>query len=169
MRALRIGPVLVAGWLASSAAGQQPAPPRCDAAEHDQFDFWVGEWEVRDTADAVVGHNRVTRILDGCVLLEEWTSAGSSEGKSFNIYDRRTGMWHQTWVDNNGLRLDLSGGLEDGRMVLKGETQSPEGAALHRITFTPRDGTVRQLWESSQDGGTTWTVLFDGSYSRPGG
>jgi len=25
---------------------------------------------------------------------------------------------------------------------------------------------VRQLWESSSDGGRTWTVLFDGHYVR---
>ena len=34
-----------------------------------------------------------------------------------------------------------------------------------RITWTPNgDGTVRQLWESSTDGGATWSVAFDGTY-----
>jgi len=36
-----------------------------------------------------------------------------------------------------------------------------------RITFTPRaDGTVRQFWQASRDGGTTWTTSFDGIYRR---
>ena len=29
------------------------------------------------------------------------------------------------------------------------------------------DGTVRQLWELSGDGGLTWQVLFDGLYRHP--
>jgi len=28
------------------------------------------------------------------------------------------------------------------------------------------DGSVRQLWELSNDAGATWTVLFDGRYVR---
>ena len=37
---------------------------------------------------------------------------------------------------------------------------------MQRITWSKNaDGTVRQLWESSTDGGTTWTVAFDGTYA----
>jgi hypothetical protein len=55
-------------------------------------------------------------------------------------------------------------------MVMTGEAPSskkPGVTALQRVTWTPSsDGTVRQLWESSEDGGTTWTTVFDGRYSR---
>jgi len=37
---------------------------------------------------------------------------------------------------------------------------------LGRMTFFPQDGTVRQLWEQSVDGGKTWSVAFDGLYTR---
>jgi hypothetical protein len=30
-----------------------------------------------------------------------------------------------------------------------------------------KDGSVRQLWESSADGGRTWTTVFDGLCRRP--
>lgn len=44
------------------------------------------------------------------------------------------------------------------------------GIVRHRITFTPRpDGTVRQYWEVSRDGGQTWTGNFDGLYVRKAG
>ena len=63
-------------------------------------------------------------------------------------------------------------------MVLEGEDPPTEQAARgvrHRITWTPRpDGTVRQHWQTSLDGGATWTTAFDGAYRRaaepsPGG
>ena len=30
------------------------------------------------------------------------------------------------------------------------------------------DGTVRQLFEESKDGGKSWNVIFDGTYTRRG-
>ena len=41
-----------------------PAPAKkapCNEARFRQFDFWVGEWEVKDASGKVVGHNSVTR------------------------------------------------------------------------------------------------------------
>lgn len=38
---------------------------------------------------------------------------------------------------------------------------------LNRITWNPTaPGRVRQLWETSTDGGATWTVAFDGRYIK---
>ena len=52
-------------------------------------------------------------------------------------------------------------------MVLEGEVRSADGSRTrHRITWTPdADGSVRQLWESTNDKGE-WTVAFDGRYTR---
>ena len=152
---------------AATTHAQQPAqqPPTCDTPEHRAFDFWIGEWDVTNPRGNVAGTNRIEPILNGCVLQENWTGAGGSIGHSFNIYDRSSGRWHQTWVDNSGLLLQLSGGLVDGAMVLSSDPAA--GNALQRITWTPNaDGSVRQHWESSSDGGGTWTTVFDGLYRR---
>ena len=151
-----------------SARAQQPGQPSCSTDEYRQFDFWVGEWEVTDPAGTVVGENRITSILGGCVLMEEWTGAGPSRGKSWNIYNAATGQWHQSWVDNSGLLLQLDGGLEDGSMVLTGSVTGPQGnASLQQIAWTPaEDGSVRQVWTVSRDGGQTWTTAFDGTYRK---
>src|SRR4051812_48811859 len=48
----------------------------------------------------------------------------------------------------------------DGRMVLASEPrQTDAGVDVQRITWSKNaDATVRQLWESSTDGGRTWTI-----------
>ena len=115
---------------------------------------------------STLGENSIRRILNGCVLQENWRGAVAGVGTSHNIYDRSTGRWHQTWVDASGNLLQLDGGLRDGNMVLEGKTLGPSGPVRHRISWTPRDdGTVRQLWESSGDG-ERWQVTFDGVYRR---
>jgi hypothetical protein len=137
--------------------------PCADPARH-QFDFWLGEWEVRDPSGQVVGHNRITSLFDGCGLREEWHGVSGVRGTSLNTYSAASGRWHQTWVDSNGDLLLLDGGLVDGAMVLEGLT----GEVHHRITWSRAedDGDqVRQLWETSLDG-SSWDIAFDGRYSR---
>lgn len=151
------------------AAGQSdPAPEPCSAPEHRQFDFWLGEWEVTGADGEPAGTNRIEAILGGCVLQESWS--GQSEGRSVNIYSPADGRWHQTWVSDRGAHLQLAGGLdESGRMVMRGEAPKREGdgTVLHEISWQPLpDGTVRQHWRASEDGGETWRDLFVGTYRR---
>ena len=67
-------------------------------------------------------------MLDGCVLLENWTGVEGGAGKSFNLYDATDRKWHQIWVDNSGGRLTLEGGLANGRMVLERTRARPRTA-----------------------------------------
>lgn len=152
-----------------AANAQTQSPPTCTGSEHRQFDFWIGVWDVYNPQGQQVGVNRIDSVLSGCVLEERWESLRSpNRGTSYNIYERRTGRWHQSWVDNGGTLLLLDGGLENGRMVLSGTTVGRDGGeTLNRITWTPvSPDTVRQLWEQSSDDGATWSVAFDGMYVR---
>ncbi|NVK22118.1 MAG: hypothetical protein HWD86_06340 [Kangiellaceae bacterium] len=154
----------------TSNAADQPPPP-CSPEEYRQFDFWIGEWEVFNPQGNKVGDNKIEVILGSCVLKESWVSASQNRGHSFNIYDRSTGKWHQTWVDNGGTLLLLDGGLIDGAMVMQGETVGQNGKVLNRITWTPKqdkDGKtqVQQVWDVSQDNGETWSTAFDGLYIK---
>ena len=102
------------------------------------------------------------------MIHEQYTAVGAYTGSSLNIYDASRKRWHQTWVDNGGLLLELNGEFRDGKMVLRGETLDSTGRVTQsRVIWTPSaDGTLRQLWEQSTDGGATWTVAFDGIYSK---
>jgi hypothetical protein len=138
-----------------------------------EFDFWVGDWDVRPVGAPVVpsgSRNNVTLEDDGCVVMEHWTTAVGSKGQSFNIFDRSVGKWRQTWVDNSGGQHDYRGGLVDGNMVLIGDTPAP-GGVLGRVPtrltlFHISKDSVRQFSELSTDGGKTWSVGYDLLYTR---
>ncbi|HEX8141597.1 MAG TPA: tetratricopeptide repeat protein [Pyrinomonadaceae bacterium] len=149
------------------AVADRVARPCMYAPEYKQFDFWVGEWDVQNNGQRA-GTNSVQRILDGCVLLENWTSGSGGTGKSFNFYDAGTGKWQQTWVDSRGSVLNLTGEYKDNALRYTGETIARGGAkTLHRLTFfNLGPQSVRQLWEQSTDGGKTWNVVWDGMYAR---
>ena len=140
-----------------------PSPPACQSAEHRQFDFWLGEWEVFLPGGKKAGDSRIESIAAGCALLENWSGNGGFSGKSLNSYDSEDKRWHQSWVDSSGSRLELVGSYADKRMVLS----SAPGSTVQRIAWSVNDdGSVRQLWESSVDGGKAWAVQFDGKYVR---
>lgn len=160
---------LLLGAGAGAAPAQQPGAPPCAEPEHRQFDFWLGEWEVRTEDGQLAGTNRITKDFRDCVLREEWTGAGGGRGESLNLYDAATGRWHQTWVDGQGRLLLLDGGIDArGRMVLRGEGTGPGGAAVvNEISWEPRDdGTVVQTWSVSEDAGVSWRDVFKGIYTR---
>lgn len=158
--------LLLTSWLAPPLFGQQQTPPDCRGEEHRQFDFWLGEWEVTANGQ-LAGTNSITLTQAGCLLHEHWNGARGSTGESFNFYDRSSGKWHQVWIDNRGSVLRLSGRFSDRAMRLEGETSGPQGVVRQRITWSRNpDGSVRQLWENSRDGGSSWSAVFDGLYTR---
>ena len=83
------------------------------------------------------------------------------------MYEPSPGHWTQTWVGSGGGILRLSGGLEDGKMVLRDDRVTARGPVKDRITWAPLpDGRVRQTWDISTDDGATWQTTFDGYYAR---
>lgn len=97
------------------------APPYCVASAYRQFDFWAGDWDVFEVGNSVqVAHARVDRILDGCVLRENYQGTDGHEGQSFTIYDASRNLWHQSWVTNRGEMLEIEGKVEGDEMVLSG-------------------------------------------------
>jgi len=149
------------------------ASPACASPEHHQFDFWLGDWTVANADGAPAGASSVTRELDGCVIHEHWQGRGASQGydgQSFNVFEKSSRTWKQSWVDNAGRGMALlQGKYGDEKMILQGEGDSPKGHHRTRITWSRIDsGKVRQLVEFSFDSGGSWNVVFDGRYSRIG-
>ena len=150
-----------------AAQNAQTPPPDCSAPVYRQLDFWLGEWDV-SIKGSPVGTNVITSEEKGCLIHETWRDARGGTGQSFNFYDRQDGKWHQVWVSSTGAVLDLAGNYENGRLLYKGVGRRPDGAeVLHELAFSANpDGTVRQHWQVSADGGKTWTVTWDGLYVK---
>ena len=147
--------------------------PCLHSAKHREFDFWIGDWDVRPTGTPPTGpaaRNIITADEDGCVITEHWRPGGTSQGRSFNLYDRSFGVWRQTWVDNVGGQHDYRGNLKDGNMVFMAELANPPGVPGRRTTrltfFNISRDSVRQFGEFTLDSGKTWQVSFDLTYVR---
>lgn len=157
-----------------TAAAQAPAPTPaakpCSSPESRQLDFWVGEWDVRTTdGGQEAGKSRVERILGGCVVAENWTGrtrTGTYEGKSFNTYRADLRQWEQVWVDELGTFAVFRGVWRDGALRYEQEEGGKPGMTSRMTFFALPTGTVRQLGESSSDGGKTWKATFDLTYRR---
>jgi hypothetical protein len=165
MRALYVSwiVILLTGALGPVLAQPAKAAKSCASPEHQQFDFWVGDWDAFDV-DApgkVVARNHVDVILDGCALREVYEQTNGLVGQSFSIYDASRKVWHQSWVTNRGQLLTIEGQFANGRMTLSG-TQSVDGhpETLRAVWYLDKGG-VRETAESSRDGGKTWKPLFD--------
>jgi hypothetical protein len=143
---------------------------RDDDRPDQQFAFWLGDWDVFTPDGQQVGTNQITALFGGSVLAERWVGSTGVEGASLNSWDADRGLWHQTWMDSTGSTLLLDGGLQDGSMVLEGDTAGaqPGTRQRNRITWTasPDGSEVRQFWQVSDDEGQTWAVAFDGRYRR---
>ena len=42
--------------------------------KHQQFDFWLGNWNVYNTDGKLVGTNTISKGYGDCLLKEEWVS-----------------------------------------------------------------------------------------------
>ena len=165
--ALTVGDGEMLRRAADAPAKTAPAAKPCSSAEYRQFDFWMGDWDVTASSGKVAGTNRIMPILGGCAMREEWKGAGGLSGTSLNMWDAAGKRWRQTWVDDRGNVLVLVGQYRDAKMTLEGEGVGDSGVTVrNRITWSRlSDGRVRQLWETSKDGGKSWGVEFDGTYA----
>jgi hypothetical protein len=158
-------------FLSIAANAQKP----CSRTEYRQFDFWVGEWEAFGVNGAKAGDSKISLILDSCIILEEWTSAATTQGiryagKSFNTYNALTRQWQQTWVDNVGGSTEyLKGTFEKDRIIFISTPfkVAKDSMATRRLTFYNLDTKkVRQHGEITRDNGLNWVTEYDLEYRR---
>jgi hypothetical protein len=155
-----------------SESRAQASHPCLTSTTSQQFDFWVGKWNVfgqgAKGGGRQVGSNEIVPMLEHCALMENWTDSFGNSGKSLNFYDSSAHKWRQIWVADNGGSTVYAGEYKDGAMRFLGQGPGPNGNTLgYRMTFTKISAdSVRQYIETSSDEGKTWTPSFDGIYVR---
>lgn len=138
----------------------------CCTENHKAFDFWVGNWNVYNTENIIIGHNKIVKMQDNCVLQENWTSKNST-GTSYNYYNSADDSWNQVWIDNSGFSLVLKGNIEDTKMVLKSDIIKGDKTYYNKITWSKIDDvTVSQVWEIFDENNTLLKELFRGIYKK---
>lgn len=169
----KLSAILIFVAVCFGSANAQKLP--CSAPEFREFDFWIGNWKVYGKKQQLAGTSKISLILDSCVILEEWTSAGKQsnliyQGKSFNSYNSSRKQWQQTWVDNTGNTTEyLRGTAENGKIIFYADNvaDATGKSFMRRLSFTKiSDTKVRQLGEKSEDNGKTWTIEFDLEYRK---
>jgi hypothetical protein len=158
----------------SLASGQANPKNPCTVPQQKQFEFWVGEWDLtwpgQKANEVDHGTNSIKRIMDGCVVQENFSGGDSMgmRGTSLSTFDTRANKWKQTWVDNQGGYLDFVGEFKDGKMILQREGVRPDGTkVLQRMVW--KNITTSEFdwsWEASLDGGKTWQVNWPIRYKR---
>lgn len=138
------------------------------------FDFWLGEWALT-WGENGRGHNRISRILDGQIIQEEFTSLVVDQsppfrGLSVSAYQAQTDEWRQTWVDNQGSYLDFSGGMVGDKMILARRAVVDGKAVQQRMVwYNITADSLDWSWERSDDAGRTWQALWQIHYTRQNG
>jgi len=166
MRKLLLALLILSATLPASAQNNQKP---CTVPEASQFDFWVGSWELF-SSDTITGSNTIYKVMDGCAVQENFESKNPGySGKSWSMYNPQMKLWQQTWIDNQGAFIYLTGKFENGEMMLKTEARKmPNGKEqifrmwFHNIT---KDGFDWE-WESTTDNGATWKSGWHIHYKR---
>jgi len=149
-----------AGW------GAQPA---------DLFDFWLGDWSLSWTnADGSAGHGRnvVAKILDGRVIEERFeedaSAAAPLRGHSVSVLQQASGLWKQSWVDNQGGYFSFTGAVDGDKRIFATDLVERDGKTVgQRMVFHSlrRDGFTWD-WEATADGGKSWQRRWRIEYER---
>lgn len=141
----------------------------CNYTQSNQFDFWVGEWNVYDTLGNKVGENSISKLYENCVLQEKWISSQVNKGTSYNYFNPSDSTWNQLWLDNQGSILKLKGRFSNDRMVLKSELVAGKNVAFYynQISWINKpDGTVHQIWEVFDNKNKLLQKAFHGVYKK---
>lgn len=163
VRALAAALLVVLPALATATKAAPPAGACADPRYH-EFDFWIGDWEVVDAVapGKPVAAVRVTAVLEGCALKEEYRDSKGLRGLSLSSFVAARGVWQQTWLTNRGELLVLEGGVRGAALVLEGNDVTPDGKPRRtRGTWQPVAEGVRETAVRSTDGGVTWQPWFD--------
>ena len=159
---------LIAVAMQTSHAAPAPQPP-------DLFDFWLGDWAATwKNADGTTGkgRNRITKILDGAVIEEDFAADPASnpppllKGRSLSV--QQNGVWRQAWADNQGGFFALRGQVEgDKRIFITEPLQRGGKTVVQRMVFhTIKADSLVWDWESSSDGGASWQRQWRIDYVR---
>lgn len=167
--------------LMTTAQNEKSEAKNCSEKEHRQFDFWLGDWSIKQKilkadgkwfeADA---ETSVKPALDGCALVENWSgevlffwegmkTPETIKGLSVRAYNAKTKKWTINWMDTRGLEFGAhAGGFTESKGEFFRTVKNPDGNEMKtRITFSDiTKSSVHWDLAVSSDSGETWRTLW---------
>lgn len=164
------------GSAAVSAQEMPTGPPE----EMKQLAWLVGEWDVDmdmnmgDTVESWVnskGTCTYQYVLGGYALSFRYESEFMGNpfiGLGTECYDRETGNWQMSWIDNMAGRMNLyTGALGDNKAVFTGTDVWQGQEYLARLTtYDETDAKFMWMVEMSTDGGKSWAITGKATYTK---
>jgi len=164
------------------AEGMEGMPPMGPPAEMQALASMVGTWdaasEMRMDPDSAfmpfTGVTQFSYVAGGACMQMTFTTEMMGmpfNGVGMTAYNRETGEWTETWVDNMGGYMSVyRGKMTDGKKVLTGQDYMMGQVWETRITtsnITPTS--FNWQMEHSKDGGKTWAVYMKSVYTKRAG
>jgi hypothetical protein len=125
----------------------------------------AAEWE------STTGTATFSYIAGGACLQMHYESESMGMplvGVAQTSFNRATGEWTETWIDNLGGAMSVySGRTEDGKRVLYGKDYMGDEVWLTRTTTSGmRPDSYQFQLEHSRDDGKTWVVHMTVEYTK---
>jgi hypothetical protein len=142
----------------------EPEPERVTLPEAPEraFDFFPGTWEIVTPGEEPF-RLEVRSLLGGRAV-----EAVSEDALSLYRFDAAEGVWRQSWIHVDGTTAELVGGLEGDRIVMRVQGPMDAAGTLGRsVLVRPSGRGFAYLWETSADGGATWTTAVRGEFRKP--
>jgi hypothetical protein len=140
------------------------------SAETRLLDFTLGSWLVRAGNGLELGTSEIVidPTLSGCLIIENFTTRKGFSAIAWLYYDPIENRFYRTYSDSEGGRLEMRGQPSVDPLVLEGDEPLPgaPGARLRMSWQTISASELRQIWEVSKDGGTTWNVAQTLTFTR---
>lgn len=139
----------------------------CCSEKYEEFDFWLGKWEVYDSSGALIGINSIIKQSDNCIIQEKWID-DARRGSSTIFYDSSDNSWNQIWIDNSNFILKLKGKLINDIMTLKSELiQGKNIKYYNQISWIKNeDNSITQVWDIYNENDDKISEVFHGIYKK---
>jgi hypothetical protein len=142
-------------------------PAAAEAPKAVDLDFLAGEWTLEDEGGNVVGTSRIHVEAAGVMIHEVREANGGKPQQLWFQNSEPHGGWTQLFIGADGLMREFPPKSMPGEwpLVLGGDGV----AARFRMTmWKASNDESRRILERSNDGGKTWSTVFDYVYRRKG-
>ena len=159
--------------LSTNVHGQGSMVGAQNSLDSTALNFWLGQWNATwvDSGKTYHAVNTVTRKMNDHFIHESFEILDGPmkgfKGESFSTLDRQSGLWKQTWIDNQGAYLDFVGKQEgDVKIFERSFTNKAGENVKQRMLFRNiKKESFDWDWQSSKNGGE-WKMLWQLKYTR---